>query len=88
MNFSHPTHKLFEVVPMHAWSIVCPDEPTDWFVIDEDSVIAWRPKMQNLTMQSMMTMQYVPKLDRRSLGYGVTWILAIATSAVGVAAYV
>lgn len=43
--------------------------------------------MQNLTIQSMMTMQYVPQLDRKMIRYGVSWLLAIATSVVGVAAY-
>lgn len=43
--------------------------------------------MQHLSMHSMMTMHYVPQLDRKMIGYGVSWILAIATSMVGVAVY-
>lgn len=43
--------------------------------------------MQYLSMQSMMTMHYVPQLDRKLIRYGVAWILAIATSVIGVAAY-
>lgn len=43
--------------------------------------------MQNMSMQSMITMHYVPKLERKVIGYGVSWILAIATSVFGVAAY-
>ncbi|MGB5257036.1 MAG: hypothetical protein WBN44_07250 [Woeseiaceae bacterium] len=43
--------------------------------------------MQNLSMQSMITMHYVPQLDRKMIRYGVSWILAIATSVMGVAAY-
>ncbi len=38
-------------------------------------------------MQSMQTMHYVPQLDRKSLRYGVSWIVAIATSMIGVAAF-
>lgn len=43
--------------------------------------------MQNFTVQSMITMHYVPQLDRKMIRYGVSWLLAIATSVVGVAAY-
>ncbi len=43
--------------------------------------------MQYLTMQSMQTMHYVPQLDRKSLRYGVSWIVAIAASMIGVAAF-
>jgi len=35
----------------------------------------------------MMTMQYVPKLDRKLIRYGVSWIVAIATSMIGVVVY-
>ena len=41
--------------------------------------------MQNLSMQSMETMQYVPQLDRKTIGYGVTWILVMAAAVVGLA---
>ncbi len=44
--------------------------------------------MQYLTMQSMATMQYVPELDYKLIGYGVLWMLAIVTSVVGVIALV
>ena len=43
--------------------------------------------MPYLTMQSMMTMHYVPELDRKLIRYGVSWIVAIATSMIGVVAY-
>jgi len=43
--------------------------------------------MQHLTIQSMMTMHYVPQLNRKFLRYAVSWIVAIATSMIGVAAY-
>ena len=51
------------------------------------SAIAWRPKMQHLTIQAMMTMHYIPQLDRKLIRYGVSWIVAIATSMIGVVAY-
>ena len=50
-------------------------------------VIARRLNMQYLTTHSMVTMHYVPQLDRKLLRYGVSWIVAIAASMVGVAAY-
>jgi len=43
--------------------------------------------MQNLTIQSMKTMHYLPQIDRKMLRYAVSWILAIATSMIGVVAY-
>ena len=43
--------------------------------------------MPYLTIQSMMTMHYVPQLDRKLVRYGVSWIVAIATSMIGVVAY-
>ena len=43
--------------------------------------------MQDLTIQSMKTMHYVPRIDRKMLRYGVSWILAITTSMIGVVAY-
>ena len=43
--------------------------------------------MQHLTIQSMMTMHNVPQPDGKLLRYVVSWIVAIATSVIGVAAY-
>jgi len=43
--------------------------------------------MQYLSIQSMKTMHYVPQLDRKLIRYGVSWIVAIATSMIGVVAY-
>jgi hypothetical protein len=54
---------------------------------DIGSVNTWRQKMQNLTTQSMMTMQYVPQFDRKLLRYGVSSIVAIIASTIGVVAY-
>ena len=54
---------------------------------EDRSTDTWRLEMPYLTMQSMMTMHYVPKLDRKLIRYGVSWIVAIATSMIGVVAY-
>lgn len=43
--------------------------------------------MQYLSMQSMVTMQYVPRLDNKLIGYGALWIMVIATSVIGVLAF-
>ncbi|MGB5246150.1 MAG: hypothetical protein WBN34_06350 [Woeseia sp.] len=43
--------------------------------------------MNYFSTQSMMTMHYVPQLDRKMLRYAVSCVLAIATSTVGVAVY-
>ena len=43
--------------------------------------------MPFMTIQSMMTMHYVPQLDRKLFRYGVSWIVAIAASMIGVVAY-
>ena len=43
--------------------------------------------MQYPAIQSMKTMHYVPRLDRKQIGYAVSWVLAIAMSTVGVVAY-
>jgi len=43
--------------------------------------------MQYMSMQSMKTMHYVPRLDRKLVGYAVSWIVAIAMSTIGVVAY-
>jgi hypothetical protein len=40
--------------------------------------------MQYLSMQSMVTMQYVPELDSKLIGYGALWIVVVATSVIGV----
>ena len=42
--------------------------------------------MPYLTMHSMMTMHCVPQLDSKLLRYGVSWIVGIATSVIGVVA--
>ena len=55
--------------------------------VDVSSAIAWRPKMQYLSMQSMKTMHYVPELDGKLLRYGVSSIAAIAVSLTCVVAY-
>ena len=44
--------------------------------------------MQYLTTQGMATMQYVPELDYKLIGYGVLWMLAIVASVIGVIAFV
>jgi len=64
-----------------------PKTDTEGLSIEIFSVIAWRPEMEHLTMQSMMTMHYLPQLDRKPIRYAVSWIVAIATSMVGVVAY-
>ena len=43
--------------------------------------------MFNPTVQSMMTMRHVPQFDRKTIRYGVSSIVAIATSVIGVAAF-
>jgi len=43
--------------------------------------------MHYMSMQSMITMHYVPQLDKKLIRYGVSWLVAIATSMIGVAAY-
>jgi len=43
--------------------------------------------MPYLSIQSMKTMHYVPQLDRKQIRYGVSWIVAIATSMIGVVVY-
>lgn len=43
--------------------------------------------MPYMTIQSMMTMHYVPQIDRKLVRYGVSWIVAIAMSMVAVVAY-
>jgi len=56
-------------------------------VFEIHSAIAWRLEMPYMSIQSMNTMQYVPKLDRKLARYAVSWIAAIATSLVGVVAF-
>ncbi|MGB5624945.1 MAG: hypothetical protein WBM61_04370, partial [Woeseiaceae bacterium] len=87
VNFSHPMDELFEVVNNLERPIVASGERHKKLVNDVRSTIAWRIKMPYLTMQSMMTMQYVPQLDRKLIRYGVSGIAAIATSMIGVVAY-
>lgn len=36
--------------------------------------------MQFYTMNYLMTMQELPQLDRRIIGYGVLWTVAIAAA--------
>ncbi len=43
--------------------------------------------MQTLSIHSMMTMHYLLQLDSKMIRYGVSWILAITTSMIGVVAY-
>ena len=43
--------------------------------------------MYNPTIHSMKTMQYVPRFDRKTVRHGASWLVAIATSAIGVAAF-
>ena len=43
--------------------------------------------MYNPTIQSLKTMQYLPQFDRKIVRYGVSSIVAIATSVIGVAAF-
>lgn len=55
--------------------------------IDVNFTIAWRPKMPYMPIQSMKTMHHVLQLDGKLIRYGVSWMLAIATSMIGVVAY-
>lgn len=43
--------------------------------------------MEYLSIQSMQTMQYLPQINRKFLRYGVSWIIAIASSTIAVAVY-
>lgn len=43
--------------------------------------------MQLMAMQSMKTMHHVPELDKKLVGYAVSWIVAIAMSTFGVVVY-
>jgi hypothetical protein len=43
--------------------------------------------MPYMSIQSMKTMHHVPQLDRKLVRYGVSLIVAIATSTIGVVAY-
>ena len=43
--------------------------------------------MPYMSIQSMKTMHHVPQLDRKLVRYGVSRIVAIATSTIGVVAY-
>lgn len=41
--------------------------------------------MNYMSTHSLKTMHYIPKLGRKQVGYGLSWMLAIATSTIGVA---
>ena len=43
--------------------------------------------MYNPTIQSMKTMQHVPQFDGKTVRHGASWIVAIATSVIGVVAF-
>lgn len=43
--------------------------------------------MTYMSIQSMKTMYYLPEIDRKLIGYAVSWIVAIVSSTVGVVAY-
>ena len=43
--------------------------------------------MPYMTIHSMVTMHYLPQLDRKLVRYCASWIVAIATSMIGVVAY-
>ena len=43
--------------------------------------------MQNPSIHSLKTMHYLPELDRKQLGYAVSWFVAIAMSTFGVVVY-
>lgn len=43
--------------------------------------------MNYMSTHSMMTMHYLPEIDRKLLAYGVGWLLAIATATIGLVAY-
>ena len=55
--------------------------------INVKSLIAWGLEMEYLSIQSMQTMQYLPQINRKFLRYGVSSIVAIATSAIAVVVY-
>lgn len=67
---------------------LCPQADTEGLQIKVCSDIAWRPEMPYLTIQGMKTMHCLPQLDRKLLRYAISWIVAIATSTFGIAAYV
>ena len=46
-----------------------------------------RLEMYNPTIQSMKTMQHVPQFDGKTVRHGASWIVAIATSVIGVVAF-
>jgi len=64
-----------------------PQTDIEGLAINVCTEIVWRLKMEHLTIQSMMTMHYLPQLDRKLLRYVASWIAAIATSMIGVVAY-
>jgi hypothetical protein len=46
-----------------------------------------RPEMQLMTLESMKSMHYIPELDKKIVGYAVSWVVAIAMSTFGVVVY-
>jgi hypothetical protein len=43
--------------------------------------------MEYLSIQSMQTMQYLPQINRKFFRYGISSIVAIATSTIAVVAF-
>ena len=43
--------------------------------------------MQHFATQSMVTMRYAPKLDRKQIGYAVSCLVAFATSTISIVAF-
>ena len=43
--------------------------------------------MQIMSIQSMQTMQYLPRIDRKMLRYAVSWIVVVAASMIGIVVY-
>ena len=43
--------------------------------------------MEFMTIHNMQTMQYLPKIDKKLLRRGISWIVAIVTSTLAVVAY-
>ena len=43
--------------------------------------------MEYMSIQSMKTMHYLPELDRKLVGYALSWFVAIAMSTFGVVAW-
>lgn len=43
--------------------------------------------MIHLSIQSMKTLHYIPKLDGKLLAYGIAWLAVIAAATIGVVAF-